>query len=42
MRDGAAASDADGVARDDEGRRELPPLEFVGGGFDAVQYVKAA
>jgi len=30
VRDGAAASDADSVARDNEGRRQLPPLELVG------------
>lgn len=36
MRDGAAAADADGVARDDQGGGQLPPLELVGRGFDAA------
>src|SRR5215204_1675461 len=36
---GAAAADADGVARDDERRRELAPLELVGRRLDAVEDV---
>src|SRR5215216_3640609 len=39
VRDGAAATDADGVARDDERRRELAPLELVGRRLDAVEDV---
>src|SRR5215211_5875778 len=39
VRDGAAAADADGVARDDERRRELPALELVGRRLDAVEDV---
>src|SRR5919107_1778691 len=39
VRDGAAAADADGVARDDERRRELAPLELVGRRLDAVEDV---
>src|SRR5919107_344634 len=39
VRDGATAADADGVARDDERRRELAPLELVGRRLDAVEDV---
>jgi len=36
MRDGPAAADADGVFGDDQRRRKLLALEFVGRRFDLV------
>src|SRR5437763_350601 len=39
VRNGAASANSYGVARDDERRRQLTALEFVGGRFDAIQQV---
>src|SRR5437870_8611279 len=39
MRHGPAAANADGVARNDQRRRQLPPLEFVCRRFNSVQDV---